>query len=98
MPQRESDYRGRHSRLAIATDNTVREMTRAMINIGVAHQSNARIPRIAAVGICPAQSLAEAFQAVRDCHVVDVFDALVAQLPRDAQPERTAEGHRQIAI
>src|SRR5215472_7499372 len=43
------------------------------------------------------QALAELLDVIRYGEVVDIFDALVAQLPRKPQAQRSAEFHRKIA-
>src|SRR2546425_4151040 len=58
--------------------------------------SNAGVPGVACLSRRRAQTLAEVLQTVRHNQASDVFHALVAELTRHAQPERTTVPDRKI--
>src|SRR5579863_6936210 len=60
--------------------------------------SDPRVPRIAALGIDGTEALPEFADVIGDSDVVEVFQALIPELTRDAQTQRSAEGHRQFAV
>src|SRR6478672_7939218 len=55
--------------------------------------SDPGVPGIAALRLRGTQSLAELLHAIRHRQPRDELQALVAQLPRDTQPQRTAIAH-----
>src|ERR1051326_9562240 len=59
--------------------------------------SDARIPRIPGIGIGSSQTFPEPLQVIGDREMVDIFDALVAELPGHTQPQRPSERHRQFS-
>src|ERR1700747_3431754 len=58
--------------------------------------SDAGVPGIAYFWSCGAQTLAEPFQTVGDCHVGDKFHALVPALTGQTQATRPAVAHRKF--